>query len=434
MSQQQQQQQPHSPQNSTIGDSCDPVTSTSTPTTPTTTTNSNLYVKNIPQEYTENELKSLFQTYGNVSEVRIMTDKDGISKQIGFVRFEQLQDALESIKNLNGKQLIEDNDAAPLIVKFAETDLQRYERKQRQLVKQQQKHAMYIQPTPLFTPSSYYQMMYPQSDAVLPQQQQHAIDGDESTVANTNGTKTPTDENVTQQKQQTTNSATAGELESGNADYYPPPTIHHHHPSYHHPYNPYQLTDGYPPIQNFVYPPQPLFTPPNSTVNVSSVTTTNGVDEENKDIADLMNTTPQQQNSSTANTTGNTKSIEDANLFVFHLPSDVNDTILYQLFHVFGTIESVKVITDRITGESRGYGFVKYYYMESALQAISHMNGYRLGRKQLKVSFKTANAPVLVSAAEQEESQEELEIATQDESAPIEETQLAIEDEVSSNK
>ena len=44
-----------------------------------------------------------------------------------------------------------------------------------------------------------------------------------------------------------------------------------------------------------------------------------------------------------------------ANLFVFHLPSYIGDEGLYQMFASFGPLESVKVITDRVTGESKGY-------------------------------------------------------------------------------
>lgn len=78
-----------------------------------------------------------------------------------------------------------------------------------------------------------------------------------------------------------------------------------------------------------------------------------------------------------------------ANLFVFHLPSNIDDAGLYKLFQPFGLIESVKVITDKQTGESKGYGFVKYYNLSDAVQAITAMNGYQVGKKHLKVSFKT---------------------------------------------
>ena len=78
-----------------------------------------------------------------------------------------------------------------------------------------------------------------------------------------------------------------------------------------------------------------------------------------------------------------------ANLFVFHLPSYIGDEGLYQMFASFGPLESVKVITDRVTGESKGYGFVKFYRMPDAVTAIKVMNGHQIGNKHLKVNFKT---------------------------------------------
>jgi RNA recognition motif-containing protein len=48
-----------------------------------------------------------------------------------------------------------------------------------------------------------------------------------------------------------------------------------------------------------------------------------------------------------------------------------------------------QVISDKGTGESKGYGFVKYYRMADAMNAIAYMNGYALGSKHLKVTFKT---------------------------------------------
>lgn len=77
-----------------------------------------------------------------------------------------------------------------------------------------------------------------------------------------------------------------------------------------------------------------------------------------------------------------------ANLYVFHLPEDFDDIKLFNLFSNFGKIESVKVILDPLTKESKGYGFVKFHNLSDAINAISNLNGYKIGRKNLKVSFK----------------------------------------------
>jgi len=47
------------------------------------------------------------------------------------------------------------------------------------------------------------------------------------------------------------------------------------------------------------------------------------------------------------------------------------------------------VVCDRETGESKGYGFVKYYRLADAVNAVAYMNGMAVGNKHLKVAFKT---------------------------------------------
>jgi RNA recognition motif-containing protein len=79
------------------------------------------------------------------------------------------------------------------------------------------------------------------------------------------------------------------------------------------------------------------------------------------------------------------------NLFIFHLPVDIDDNALRTLFSPFGAIESLKVVRDKMTGISKGYGFVKYVRTEDAVQAINTMNGFQIGNKYLKVTFKSGN-------------------------------------------
>merc|ERR1711974_440986 len=60
----------------------------------------------------------------------------------------------------------------------------------------------------------------------------------------------------------------------------------------------------------------------------------------------------------------------------------------HKLFTEFGEIESAKVIVDKNTGESKGYGFVQFVDHGDAERALS-MNGKSIGCKRLSVSFKT---------------------------------------------
>lgn len=80
--------------------------------------------------------------------------------------------------------------------------------------------------------------------------------------------------------------------------------------------------------------------------------------------------------------------MDEPNLFIFHLPPDMDDEGLYNLFVDFGPIESVKVIVDKNSGESKGYGFVQFVNHQDAEKALS-MNGRSIGCKRLSVSFKT---------------------------------------------
>mmetsp|Transcript_8334 Transcript_8334/g.12422 ORF Transcript_8334/g.12422 Transcript_8334/m.12422 type:complete len:524 (-) Transcript_8334:1703-3274(-) len=74
------------------------------------------------------------------------------------------------------------------------------------------------------------------------------------------------------------------------------------------------------------------------------------------------------------------------NLIVNYLPHDIDDPSLKNLFAEFGEIVMTKVVRDKNTKKSLGYGFVKFLKEEDAAQAIDKMNGLSLGHKNLKVS------------------------------------------------
>lgn len=78
------------------------------------------------------------------------------------------------------------------------------------------------------------------------------------------------------------------------------------------------------------------------------------------------------------------------NLMVNYIPSTVDELQLRQLFEQYGPIETVKIVCDRESRQSRGYGFVKYVEASSANQAIQELNGYAIMNKRLKVSLAAA--------------------------------------------
>src|SRR4030042_4557042 len=66
----------------------------------------NLYVGNLLFDVAENDLKSLFEPFGQVTEVRLIMDKyTGKSKGFGFIEMPSRDEALKAIAELNGKDM-----------------------------------------------------------------------------------------------------------------------------------------------------------------------------------------------------------------------------------------------------------------------------------------------------------------------------------------
>ncbi len=72
-------------------------------------------------------------------------------------------------------------------------------------------------------------------------------------------------------------------------------------------------------------------------------------------------------------------------LFVGNLPWSVTDQGLEEMFTAFGSVDSAKVITDRETGRSRGFGFVEMAD-EGARSAIEDLNDSEIEGRKLTVN------------------------------------------------
>lgn len=72
-------------------------------------------------------------------------------------------------------------------------------------------------------------------------------------------------------------------------------------------------------------------------------------------------------------------------LFVAGLPYDLDDQELNEIFSEHGTVSSAKVIMDRETGKSRGFGFVEFADSTQAQAAIKALDGAELSGKTLAV-------------------------------------------------
>lgn len=75
------------------------------------------------------------------------------------------------------------------------------------------------------------------------------------------------------------------------------------------------------------------------------------------------------------------------NLIVNYLPQSMTDENFRVLFAKHGDIRSARIIRNKNTGYSYGFGFVDYFRLEDAERAIESLNGVVLGNKKIKVSF-----------------------------------------------
>ena len=74
------------------------------------------------------------------------------------------------------------------------------------------------------------------------------------------------------------------------------------------------------------------------------------------------------------------------NLYVGNLSFQTSTSQLESLFADFGEVASAQVITDRDTGQSRGFGFVEMNTSDQANSAISGLNGREIDGRNLKVN------------------------------------------------
>jgi len=73
-------------------------------------------------------------------------------------------------------------------------------------------------------------------------------------------------------------------------------------------------------------------------------------------------------------------------LYVSGLPYAVTEGQLHDIFSQHGTVASARIVTDRYTGRSRGFGFVEMGSEEEARAAMAALNGLELQGRVLKVN------------------------------------------------
>jgi RNA recognition motif-containing protein len=73
-------------------------------------------------------------------------------------------------------------------------------------------------------------------------------------------------------------------------------------------------------------------------------------------------------------------------IYVGGLPYSTTDDQLQEIFSTHGAVESARVITDKFSGRSRGFGFVEMSSSDEAQKAIQALNGSDLGGRTLTVN------------------------------------------------
>jgi RNA recognition motif-containing protein len=74
------------------------------------------------------------------------------------------------------------------------------------------------------------------------------------------------------------------------------------------------------------------------------------------------------------------------NIYVGNLSYNMQESELKETFEEYGAVESAKIIIDRMTNRSKGFGFVEMPDDEEAKTAISELDGKEIGGRPLKVN------------------------------------------------
>lgn len=89
---------------------------------------------------------------------------------------------------------------------------------------------------------------------------------------------------------------------------------------------------------------------------------------------------------------------EDAKLFVGNLSWDTTDSSLGEAFEPYGTVIDARVIFDRYTGKSRGFGFIEFEDPSAAQNALTGMNGILVDGRAIRVDRANRRQPPRVNS------------------------------------
>uniref|UniRef100_A0A3B3RKI6 CUGBP Elav-like family member 6 n=2 Tax=Paramormyrops kingsleyae TaxID=1676925 RepID=A0A3B3RKI6_9TELE len=350
-----------------------------------------LFVGMLGKQQGEEDVRRLFETFGQIEECTILRGPDGASKGCAFVKFSSHAEAQAAINTLHGGQTMP-GASSSLVVKFADTDKERTLRRMHQMAGQlgifspmtvqfgaygAYTHAQMMQQQAALMAAAQGTYMNPMAAIAAAQMQQMATFNVNGLVAApmtpSSGTSTPPGINATAVP------SIATPIGVNGFSALPPQTNGQpaSEPIFSNGIHPYPaqsptvadpLQQAYAGVQHYAAAYPAAYAPISQAFPQQPAII------------------PQQQR----------EGPEGCNLFIYHLPQEFGDAELTQMFLPFGSVISAKVFVDRATNQSKCFGFVSFDNPSSAQAAIQAMNGFQIGMKRLKVQLKRpkdANRP-----------------------------------------
>ncbi|XP_078039085.1 CUGBP Elav-like family member 1 isoform X6 [Augochlora pura] len=392
-----------------------------------------LFVGMLSKKFTENDVRNMFSVYGTIEECSVLRDSTGKSKACAFVTFASKQYAINAIKALHHSQTME-GCSSPLVVKFADTQKEKDQKRMQQLQTNLWNIAGVNMPphyltndTPTLPPTSLQllQQLQATTSAATPVAagagasalsnvqhqlllQQHLGLG-AATPAHAAAPAVPSPPEINPANLQglatlASLSNTAGEY--ANAGVAPM--------SMQNLVTLAAMTGGNSNLQ--VSPNTVLLgktgntgstggsLSPVTSLALNSLTGTplNGLQDSLSNAYSSLQqyagfpaftaaaaaAAAAAQKAKFVTTDKQIEGPEGCNLFIYHLPQEFSDTDLVTTFLPFGNVISAKVFIDKQTLLSKCFGFVSYDNAASAQAAIQAMNGFQVGMKRLKVQLK----------------------------------------------
>ncbi|XP_063762578.1 CUGBP Elav-like family member 2 isoform X9 [Eleginops maclovinus] len=333
-----------------------------------------LFIGMISKKYGENEIRMMFSSFGQTEECRILRGPDGQSRGCAFVTFTTRAQAQNAIKTMHHSQTME-GCSSPLVVKFADTQRDKEQRRlQQQLVQQIQQ----LNSASTWGNIAGLGTLTPQYLALL---QQATTPSNQGSYNNMQRLGVGSSASSAGAAMNTL--ASLGSLQGLTGT---------------------SMGLNLNALSNSVSVRDPfasLGVTGMGGMNGLAASMANGSAASSMDALTQAYSGMQQYTASLPSLYGQSllqqQSIaggqkevgpEGANLFIYHLPQEFGDQDLLQMFVPFGNVVSAKVFVDKQTNLSKCFGFVSYDNPVSAQAAIQAMNGFQIGMKRLKVQLK----------------------------------------------